>query len=91
MIFDEWERNPALPTVKYEDGDNINTSALTDDIVARLKQRKFTDYGEYEDAVGKVLEELWPNWMKYFPPLDIFPFQRAVRNAIRQKVDIDYD
>lgn len=86
----EWERDPTLPPVKYENGNVIDVDTLADDIIARMNQRNFKDYGEYEDVVGGHMDALWPNWMKYFPALNLFSFSRAVRNHIRQKLSIEF-
>lgn len=83
-----WSRNPALPAVKYELPENhIDVAALVDDIVAHFgPTRSFDGYHNYEDHVGVIMEQLWPNWMAYFPAIQLFEFSRVIRNAIRVKL-----
>ena len=88
-----WTRDPTLPSVKYELAiDHIDVETLVADIVERFgAKHNFDGYGAYEDHVGAIMDELWPNWMKYFPALQLFEFSRVVRNAIRVKLpDISF-
>jgi hypothetical protein len=84
----DWHRDPTLPYSKYELGDEvIDVKALVNDIVAVFGSlRQFDGYGAYEDHVGGIMDKLWPNWMAYFPALQLFEFSRVVRNAIREKL-----
>ena len=88
----EWVRDPALPAVKYQSANGqINVTLLVNHIVSRLPTTNFRDYVEYDDVVGKLMEEVWPKWMKYFPSIMLFEVSRVVRNTLRKETEITFD
>lgn len=87
-----WSRNN-LPLNKYTtDEKTVDLKLLVDDIIENLPKKHFSDYCEYEDTVGFALNKIWDNWMSYFEPRgELFAFQRAIRNGIRQETEISFD
>ena len=86
-----WERDPALPSIKYvNENEQTNISMMVKDIIENLPVTHFRDYVEFEDVVHKVLENLWPRYTEYFQPITLPPFLRHIRNRVRENAEITF-
>lgn len=78
-----WKENYIEAEKKFE---KYDIGKIAKEVATEIKGTKFPDYADFEDAVGEILDRLYPSFVEDVAGVGVFSRMACLRNNVRKEL-----